>query len=124
MADQWRWELDSLTDLVQRQEPNFGQWYWWIRIRILEFLLARYGPEGHEVRPEPRPIDDIRAGDPVRFGPLPRRGACFRMPLERVSRENEFSRHPLCRTCGIMFLCEDCEFCTQCGHRLERATSS
>ncbi|MHC4963351.1 MAG: hypothetical protein ACYTGE_00415 [Planctomycetota bacterium] len=104
---EWSSRLGRLTGLVEAGERG-PAWLWRIRIRILSYLLARYGEPGEPGPPEPSlpepsppelappepspPVFVATSGPPVGVEHPPKPGAVITPILDDIHEANDFVR--------------------------------
>jgi hypothetical protein len=88
LPDWWAWEWVWTRASLERSGRHPQAWLWRIRLRILTFLLSRYGHRRPAAPPRaPRPVP--RAVNRLQVeGPSPRSAASLRTALERIAQLN------------------------------------
>ena len=90
LARLWRDRLDRVQARLQRRPAGIDAWQWRIEVRILSYLLTRYGGDP-DLRPpprRPRPLTYDRQRDPT-DGPPPRSSGEIRGTVERIAEANQ-----------------------------------
>ncbi len=95
LAKAWEARLVSLRVLLQRSPSNVGAELWEIQVRVLSYLVARYGsdpcldwPQAERIRP----ASAACSSPPFAGGKQPRSGEIMRVLLERIAEANRQSR--------------------------------
>ncbi len=94
LAPQWSAQLLHLTALLSDDPVHAQAWRWRLRIKLLRFLLARYGNNPSLQRHQSSVHRPLRMRQ-MRFpnlGKAPRSRKTIRETLDRIAEVNEFVR--------------------------------
>ena len=92
LAMDWSERVSGLRSLLHSDPSNPRAAWWQIRVRILTFLLARYGDVPTSKPTAQRklsPTSWIAPGPQFESGKPIRSAACFRAILERIAEANQ-----------------------------------
>ncbi len=100
LAEEWRARLRICQDAIAREPLAAQGWHWRVQIKVLRFLLARYGnqpesgsvPAKSELPLPKRPLFVLFGARDT--GKAPRTRQTIRHTLERIAKVNqEVDRH-------------------------------
>jgi hypothetical protein len=109
----WQGEWEFLQRSLARDPDALQVWWWKLRMRVLAFVIARYGADpavrDRDHAPEPREIaSDVTFGERHTIEPRPR--SALGAHLESMAKTNDFSGprslpddHPSGSNFGIRF---------------------
>jgi hypothetical protein len=93
----WQGELEFLQRSLMHEPDAVQAWWWKLRMRVLAFVIARYGTDvpvrAQDYAPEPHETSgDLMFGERRTVEPRPREA--LGAHLRSIAKENDFPRSP------------------------------